>query len=53
MQTELYELDHKVDFIKYKMFMDARNEGFFTAKLGDFDYHANTIGALLARLWDL
>ena len=51
--AELCKLDHKVDFIKYKIFLAAHNEKFFTAKLADFDYYANTIGAFLARFRDL
>ena len=33
--------------------MAVHNEIFFTAKLANFNYHANTTGALLARLQDL
>ena len=51
--AELCALDNKVDSIKYKIFIAAHNEKFFTVNLTNFDYHANTIGALLARLRDL
>ena len=51
--AELCEFGNKDEFLKYKLFLAARNEQFFTAKLADFDYEANTVGDLLIQLQNL
>ena len=51
--AELCEFGNKDEFLKYKLFLAARNERFFTAKLADFDYEANTVGDLLIQLQNL
>ena len=51
--AELCDFDNKEEFLKYKLFLAAREEAYFTAKLSDFDYHGNTVGDLLSVLSNL
>ena len=51
--AEYCDFEHKEEFLKYKLFLAARGESYFTAKLSDFDYHDSTVGDLLAMLSNL
>lgn len=51
--AEFCDFGHKEEFLKYKLFLAARSESYFTAKLSDFDYHSSTVGDLLAMLSNL
>ena len=51
--AELCDFSNKEEFLKYKLFLAARNEPFFVVKLADFDYAASTVGDLLAQLSNL
>ena len=51
--AELCDFSNKEEFLKYKLFLAARNEPFFTVKLADFDYATNTVGDLLTQLSNL
>ena len=51
--AELCDFSNKEEFIKYKLFLSARHEPFFSMKMADFDYHNNTVGDLLVQLSNL
>ena len=51
--AEFCDFTNKEEFLKYKLFLAARGEPYFTAKLSDFDYHGSTVGDLLAVLSNL
>ena len=53
MLAEFCDFTNNEELIKYKFFLAASSEQFFTAKLSDLDYHGCTVGDLLAILSNL
>ena len=44
---EACKFKNKSEFLKFKLFLAAKNETYFTSKLADFDYHNKTAKELL------
>ena len=51
--AELCDFKNKDEFLKYKLFLAARKEPYFTAKFADLGYKKCTVKSLLTQLTNL
>ena len=51
--AELYKFRRKCEFLKYKLFLTAGSEYFFSTKLADFNYEGSSVSTFLAELQSL